>query len=1437
MVSRAEGDNAMTIAKRMLILLTVPLLALAGLGVFTRIQLVKIEFRSRFVAENQIGCLATLGNISRSFSELRVNVRSYLLATNPTEQAKARSTFDTDEADLARLLNQYADTLISDEQDRRQLNEFQTLSREWIVDARQVMAMMDQGRRDDAVSQLHGKVNNLGVHLSKVSSEWIGHNEKLADAAGHAVLEAVDASRRNMLIAACVAFLLTGILGILTFRRIVNPIQSLEETVKTIAAGDYTQQVPFTKDKDETGSLARSIDVLKQGASAMEEQRWTKTSVARLSAELQGAATLGEFGQRLLSGLVPLLGGGVAGFYVLETDSQRLRRIAAYGLIDNKDSFVLGEGLVGQCARDRQCITLTNLPPEYLRIASGSGETAPAQATAWPVMTQDELQGVLEFASFRALKANEKLLLDELLPTVAMSLEILQRNLRTHELLEQVKTSEERSRLILDSAAEGIFGVDTEGRITFINPPVCQMLGFSAEELIGQPSHSLIHHHRPDGGDYPREECPMYDAYVHGKVSRIDDEYLWRKDGRGLPVEYGATPIFKDGAIMGAVISFTDITERKKNEQALAASERKIRRIIETANEGFWMIDNKAATIEVNDTMCQILDRTRDQILGYSIFDFTDEENTRIFKDNIARRAQGESGSYEISLLRPDGNLVPCHVSANPLMDENGVKIGSFAMFTDITDQKQAEAELKVAKQKAEEATEMKSMFLANMSHEIRTPMNAIIGLSHLALKTPLNPKQRDYVGKIHNAGTSLLGIINDILDFSKIEAGKLDIETTEFQLDEIVGSVTTLTGQKAHDKGLELLVDFPAALPQHLVGDPLRLGQIITNLVNNAVKFTEQGEIRVKAELLEQTGEKVKLQFSVKDTGIGMTREQAAKLFQPFQQADMSTTRKHGGTGLGLTISRRLVELMGGQIWLESEPGAGSTFFFTVWLGLGSARTRGKIVPEQLPRLNALVVDDNAAAREILVDSLKGMTAHVDAVSSGAEAIAAVEQPGEAPYDVVFMDWKMPGMDGLQATRRIKQDEQVKKQPAIIMVTAFGREEVREEAEKLNIDAFLVKPVTKSMLVDTLVNIFAPATSIAAQAPSITATQTHLGGARILLVEDNEINQQIATELLEGEGAHVEVANNGRVAVEKLMSVSFPPPYDVVLMDLQMPEMDGYQATAKIRSDERLAQLPIIAMTAHATIEERQRCLSAGMNDHVAKPIDPAALFETVEHYYHQSAPAAVQAERPAQKVTVEEQIPNVDGLDTANGLLRVAGNRKLYMKLLRQFVDQQADAAPQIARLLDKADNKAAERLAHSVKGVAGNLGASAIQAAAAELEKAIAGKSDPERIKILRQKLDETMKALINRLRDVLVPDQPAQAAVPMDETQKKAVVAQMAKYLSEFDPAAADCLATNREMFRVLFSAGDFAEFEQQIQGYAFDAASAQLVRAAQANGLS
>ncbi len=528
---------------------------------------------------------------------------------------------------------------------------------------------------------------------------------------------------------------------------------------------------------------------------------------------------------------------------------------------------------------------------------------------------------------------------------------------------------------------------------------------------------------------------------------------------------------------------------------------------------------------------------------------------------------------------------------------------------------KERTMDIEEAKKTAEAATRSKSIFLANMSHEIRTPMNAIAGLTHLCLQTDLNPRQKDYLKKVQSSTSLLISIINDILDFSKIEAGKLIMEKAEFRLPDIFENISSFVCFKAYEKKLEIIFSMGRKVPLFLVGDPLRLGQILINLISNAIKFTESGEVIVKTELVKEEPDRIMLKVSVSDTGIGMTQEHISILFKSFSQADPSTTRKYGGTGLGLTISKKLVEMMGGEIKVKSKLGEGSSFYFTAAFGRYSPGKEKVFVPSMdIMGIPVLVVDDNQTSREVLKNILVSLTFEVGVASSGQEALAALEKASEEkPYELLIIDWEMPGMNGLETAQQIKTHPRIHKTPIIIMGSICEREDIIRQIEETGINGFLTKPVNISTLFNTIMEIFGK--SSGTKFPSLVKLDQKkeavkkISGAEILLVEDNEINQEVAKGLLESVGLIVKIANNGLEATEMIKAVKF----DGVLMDIQMPGMDGYEATKVIRSDFHFKTLPIIAMTASALIEDQKKCLAAGMNDHIPKPINPQDLFSTL--------------------------------------------------------------------------------------------------------------------------------------------------------------------------------------------------------------------------------
>ena len=750
-------------------------------------------------------------------------------------------------------------------------------------------------------------------------------------------------------------------------------------------------------------------------------------------------------------------------------------------------------------------------------------------------------------------------------------------------------------------------------------------------------------------------------------------------------------------------------------------------------------------------------------------------------------------------------------------------------------------AQLEASRELAVANSQAKSEFLSNMSHEIRTPMNAIIGLAYLALRTSLTPSQRDYLKRIQGSGQHLLGIINDILDFSKIEAGKLAIERIPFDLEKVLDNVANLSAEKASAKGLELIFDTDKAVPQRLLGDPLRLGQILINLANNAVKFTEKGEIDIRIRVQDESEAEIKLRFQVRDTGIGMTEEQVAKLFKSFHQADSSITRRYGGTGLGLAISKKLAEMMGGEVGVESEYGLGSTFWFTAWLGK-SEEKRGAYQPgPKLRGRRILVVDDNEHARAVIIDMLASMTFAVDAADSGSAALETVARTARdgGRFDIVFLDWQMPVMDGIETARRIHAMG-LDPPPHLVVITAYGREEVIRESELEGIEEVLIKPVNASILFDAIIHLLGDGRRDAGEATegfeADDDDRISLAGSRILLVEDNDVNRDVATEILETVGCRVSLAKDGAEAVEAVREDIF----DLVLMDVQMPVMDGLTATREIRGLPTLGALPIVAMTANALKEDRDRCLEAGMDDYVTKPIDPDALFATLEKHCGRSAANRTAPPARGEPAPAATAPAAIEGINTADGMKRVMGNGLLYVDLLSRFAEGQREAPARIKAALGAHDCALAERLAHTLKGVAGNIGAYEIQELASELEMAIRGGGADGAVAASLDRLSASLAIAMGRIDKAIAGSpQPRRASTEAREGGKRRpveeILSSLERYARESDSEALDYLESARGELSSQCDEALRKKLEAEIRAFDFRAAlgTIELLRAASA----
>ncbi|MBF0161113.1 MAG: response regulator [Magnetococcales bacterium] len=729
---------------------------------------------------------------------------------------------------------------------------------------------------------------------------------------------------------------------------------------------------------------------------------------------------------------------------------------------------------------------------------------------------------------------------------------------------------------------------------------------------------------------------------------------------------------------------------------------------------------------------------------------------------------------------------------------------------------KQVESELLQARQDAEEANRAKGEFLAHMSHEIRTPMNAIIGLGHLLMKTCLTEKQKDYMEKIQFSSHTLLGILNDILDFSKIEANKLQLETVEFSLARILGQVTDLMAGKVQEKGLQLLTVTDPEIPDALLGDPLRLSQVLINLVANAIKFTAQGEIVISVKAGSSDVHSVWLHFSVRDQGIGMTAEQIGRLFQAFGQADHSIARQYGGSGLGLAICERLVGMMQGTIEVESTPGQGSLFTFTACFGRVIDPITGMTALPVLEQLRTLVVDDNAAARHViqewLAEFFPGMS--VTVATSGEETLEELRRAAlaqEQPYGLILLDWHMPGMNGLETATRIKQQDLPHKPPTIILITAFSREEVGMPSEPQVVEALLHKPLSPSALLNTILEVcrrerepaMPPFHEIAAWEETL---RKRLRGARVLLVEDNAVNQQVAREILEDLGLRVTVADHGRQAVERVQQKA---PFAAIFMDIQMPELNGYQATAALRANPRYHTIPIIAMTADATVGEREKALAAGMNDYLTKPIDLEKLYATLLQWIPpvEAADLPPDPEQPVVATAPDIWLPSVlPGIQTEVALGRVKGNQRLLARLVVQVGESIQEEMAQIREQWAQGDRDAAAKQIHALKGASGNIAATDLYNALLALEKAVRQGEENPTVALCLEHCEKTLLPFLQSvelLRPLLRVEQRKtdHASGPVaDLTQAAPLLLALREMLQARDLRARQSMEPLREMLR-------------------------------------
>jgi PAS domain S-box-containing protein len=1007
------------------------------------------------------------------------------------------------------------------------------------------------------------------------------------------------------------------------------------------------------------------------------------------------------------------------------------------------------------------------------------------KAFGFPVIVKDKVEAVLEFFTDRIDNSNNDFLI--ILNQIGTQLGYVIERKRVEIAL---RKSETKFRTIFNENIHFLLGfVSTDGILLEVNNAALELIGVSADEVINKPFWE-----GPWWKDSPVDRARLRTGIKtasEGKSVSFEATHLDSK-GEIHYIDFSLTPVKSEkGEVEYLIPSGFDITERKK-----VLREREV-----LINEMEKRVKELNCLYRISDSIQN--NRNIDDVFEYAItiiplsWQYPEETSVRItYNDKEYCSADFKPSEWKLSSeITIDGaergTVEIFYSSEKPsedegpfLIEERNLIDGITHLFSLMIKRQIIQEDLNRAKLDAESANNAKSEFLANMSHEIRTPMNAIMGMNYLLKKTELNPRQKDYLYKIDMSSQILLGIINDILDLSKIESGKIELEHTTFSLNDIIINLSNMIGFKAQEKGLELIISIDDTIPAELKGDPLRLGQILLNLANNAVKFTEAGEIVIEAVTQKISGNKAVIKFSITDTGIGMHAHEKEKLFHPFIQADASTTRKYGGTGLGLAICKRFVEMMNGTIGIESEYGKGSVFYFTVELEISKLKNKNTTLPENLKSKKVLVADDNRTSCRVLSSYLEKFSFTATSVYSGEEVLSELERTGfsgEEPYSFIFLDWEMPGMNGIETAKKIIESFNKDTMPRIIMVTGYEQEEIFRMASDIGLDGFIIKPVTSSTLLDVITNTLShdnlkndPMQHTEKKPAGIFS----ISGGSILVVEDNEINREVAREILENEGLKVDMASNGLEAYNKLAAGGYKN-YDIVLMDLQMPVMGGFETAMLIREKISSSELPIVAMTADVASDIKEKVIKHGMNGYISKPINTIELFRSLLEFIKPDR--SDRKEKLSIGLKVTDKIPIVRGLDTAKGLSIIGGNIKLYRKLLFNFADSYRNGDQELMGILSKNEMLQVIEFLHTLKGVSGNLGFTTLPA----LSDLIVRNLNDGKKERIDSSIEEIAVSLKNSVEDILSSHYMKDTAVSHDKETTEKLSSNLKKLITFLD----------------------------------------------------